>query len=373
MSAPLVPVQPASPRPARRLRAKLGALAFSSLLGAAAVELAARCVITEGPRLAGRSLSENAFHESLDVPSNTGAFGLGYARDRQLGFRLGANLDTSCAFPEAPGEAYRIRTNALAVRDDRPLTEKKGRRVLVLGDSMTFGIGVEREQAFPARLEKELGPGFEVVNVGCCMWGQSEEVAFLEHRASALAPDLVVVQITVANDVLDDLRYRSSGSDELITDPTLCEDLKQHPLLRMPLLADHSRAYRALAWQLGRHAIRYRAMKEPWRLERAAVLVRRARDIATKLGARFAILIAPTAAQLEHSFADRLLGTRAINDFFLQFALREGIPTCDPSAQLQAVYAKSHTPYFPIDKHWNPEGHEAVAAALAPLAAELLK
>lgn len=372
MSAPLDKAR--GDRKGRRLRTKLLAIAVGCSAALLLVEIAARLLITEDPRLRGHSIAEVAFHESIKVPSNDDHRWAGYELDRELGFRLAANLDTEAGFAEAPGGHYRVRTNALALRDDRPLTAKHAKRVLVLGDSMTFGIGVERERAFPAVLEKKLGAPFEVVNAGCCMWGQCEETAFLEHRAAALAPAVVVLEITIANDPLDDVRYSDPYPDgTLAVDSTLGKDLQLHPVFRVPFLPEHSRAYRALVWNVGRHIIRYRAMKEPWRLERAAVLVRRAKALSEKLGAKLAIVVAPTAAQLEHSLADRILATHEINDFFLRLAQQEGIPACDPTVHLQAVYARGHSPYFAIDKHWNPEGHEAVATALAPLVTELAK
>jgi len=372
---------PGEPRKKRRLRTKLVALGLSLLLGALVVELGARLVIHEDPNnLAGRPLGEKAFHEQLRAPSNepaspNGSAWQAYALDPQLGFRLAANVSLVCSFAEAPGGSFHWKTNQLALRDERPLDAKNGERILVLGDSQTFGIGVEREQAFPALLEKKLGAGFEVVNVGCAMWGQREENAFLEHRAKALSPDVVVLEVTIANDVLDDLRYKdeTGPKGELIPDDALARELEQSALFTFPLLADHSRAYRALVWNLGRHAIRYRAMKDKAHLEHAGALVRRARALSEKLGARFVLLIAPTAAQLEHSLADRVLGTKAINDSFADLAKREQIPLCDPWVHLQAVYASGRTPYFPIDKHWNEAGHEAVATALEPLVRELAK
>jgi glycosyltransferase involved in cell wall biosynthesis len=363
-----------APRVARRrrpLRVKLTALAISSMVTLGLVEIGARLVLPEAPQLAGKPLGKNAFHESLQAPNANASTGgwFPYRVDRQQGFGLIANIDTSMTFYEAPNQTYRLRTNALGIRDDRPLTEKKGKRILVVGDSMTFGIGVEREQAFSARLEEKTG--IETVNAGCCMWGQGEEDAFLEHRAPALSPDLVILEFTVANDVLDDLRY--GDPEDLVPDSTLGNDLAEHPIFSIPILADYSRAYRQLMWYVGRHIVRYRAMKERWRLERAWALIHRARDLSRKLGARFLLVIAPTAAQLEHTFSERLLATHAINEFILAEARDDGIDACDPTAALEKVYAKKHTPYFPFDKHWNPEGHDAVAGALAPLVKELLK
>jgi lysophospholipase L1-like esterase len=260
--------------------------------------------------------------------------------------------------------------------------------VLVVGDSMTFGLGVEREEAFPAVLEKwlgaELGRPIEVVNAGVTCWGQREEVAFLQHRAPALEPDLVLLQFTVANDVLDNLRYEDTktGSDgpaeplaedgDLIPDPRLGADLAQHPIFTLPL-ADTSRAWRLFAWHIGRHVVRYRAMVEPWRLERTRLLIRKARDVSAKLGARFALVVAPTIVQVEDGLAETILRTRRINDGVLRRATEDGIQVFDPLPLLKSARAKSELSYFPRDMHWNAHGHELIGRALADWLAPQLR
>jgi lysophospholipase L1-like esterase len=65
------------------------------------------------------------------------------------------------------GGSYPVRTNSLGFRDalvrDVPL-ESKGRRILVLGDSFTEGVGVPFEQTFPGRVAASLAPGTEILN-----------------------------------------------------------------------------------------------------------------------------------------------------------------------------------------------------------------
>lgn len=89
-------------------------------------------------------------------------------------------------------------------------------RIVVLGDSYTFGQGVERDSTFPAQLEKLLnGMGanlrFEVVNLGFCGLNTMTEVQLLakegihpdtwapdpDYRGLAYQPDLVILEYTL--------------------------------------------------------------------------------------------------------------------------------------------------------------------------------
>ena len=70
-------------------------------------------------------------------------------------------------------------------------------RVLALGDSVTFGEGLEAEEAFPALLARELaartGARYEVLNAGVEGYNAETELAFLEERGLALGPETAVV------------------------------------------------------------------------------------------------------------------------------------------------------------------------------------
>lgn len=77
-------------------------------------------------------------------------------------------------------------------------------RILCIGDSHTYGWGVERHEAWPARLERLLeqasGRDFDVVNLGVPSSNSSQVVTRLPRYLARYRPDLIVVTIG-ANDV----------------------------------------------------------------------------------------------------------------------------------------------------------------------------
>lgn len=368
----------ARPRPRRRLRTKLAVALLSLFLPLALVETVAR-IRTQDPLdqqkitqfdPGDRSLGDKAFYESLAYPTAENPWYGVFRVDPQLGFGLEPDVALVLSFSEAAARSYHVRTNALGLRDDRPLASKKPGtfRVLALGDSMTYGMGVEREAAFPALLESQLAKRLaprevEVVNAGVPCWGQWEETAFLEHRAGALTPDLVLLQFTVANDVLDDLRYRDEGG-KLVPDPALGRELAESRLFHNPL-ADWSRAYRNFVWNSGRHILRYRAMLDPARLARASELIRRARDDAKKLGADFALVVAPPKFQVDGGLEETVTGSRGIDTAIVAQAERDGIAALDLGDALRQAKRRGESAYFAVDMHWTPDGHQVVADAVS--------
>jgi lysophospholipase L1-like esterase len=70
-------------------------------------------------------------------------------------------------------------------------------RILLIGDSVTFGSRLEWDQTLPAllaaRLEERSGESYEVLNGGVDGYNTQGELAFLRQRGLALEPGTVVV------------------------------------------------------------------------------------------------------------------------------------------------------------------------------------
>ena len=83
-------------------------------------------------------------------------------------------------------------------------------RILVIGDSITFGYGVRLEETYLKVLESDLNAGtsparYQVVNGGMDGTGLDRHYRFLQSSAPSLDPDLVIVALAL-NDIAD---YRS--------------------------------------------------------------------------------------------------------------------------------------------------------------------
>ena len=88
-----------------------------------------------------------------------------------------------------------VRINSRGLRDvEHSLAKPPGvRRVLVLGDSFTFGYGVEENQRFSNLLARQLGAGWEFINSGVPTWGTADELSYLRDEGLKYHPDLVVL------------------------------------------------------------------------------------------------------------------------------------------------------------------------------------
>ncbi len=88
-----------------------------------------------------------------------------------------------------------LRTNAQGLRMDYDLAfPKTQQRVLVLGDSYTFGPYLENAHTFPAILDRKLEHA-EVINAGHGGYTISHESSLYFERAQYSEPDIVVLQV----------------------------------------------------------------------------------------------------------------------------------------------------------------------------------
>ena len=100
------------------------------------------------------------------------------------------------------GDGTLIKTNQFGMRDYEPAAQDSDSpcRIVVLGDSYTFGLGVREEEAYPKVLEKLLRQSpeaaqcqFEVLNFGVVGYSSHDEDLVLKYRAVNFHPRVVMI------------------------------------------------------------------------------------------------------------------------------------------------------------------------------------
>jgi hypothetical protein len=108
-----------------------------------------------------------------------------------------------------------VATDDFGLRNEHPAERPAGAyRVLALGDSVTFGFGVDQSQSFPADLERLLNAGggtkYQVIDAGVPGFNIRDEAALLPTLLRRYRPDLVLWTV-VSNDYDDSLGIDSEG------------------------------------------------------------------------------------------------------------------------------------------------------------------
>ena len=145
-----------------------------------------------------------------------------------------------------------VKINSLGFRDDREYALAKGPRtfrVLVLGDSVTFGHGSVYEHTYPFLVEQRLRAwrpdvDWQVWNLAVPGYNTSQELAQLLEVGPAFQPDLVIVGF-FENDVVD---------NHVVAPPAATARARSAALTwlyrHVYSTSVYKRAYLELAWRL---------------------------------------------------------------------------------------------------------------------------
>ena len=99
---------------------------------------------------------------------------------------------------------YTFKTNSLGIRNPE-IGEKKGKRILVLGDSFVFGWGVNEEFTFVRVAEKKIqqvDPNISLINTGIPNTGPENYLPVYRALRDKIKPDIVLT-VLYPNDVTD--------------------------------------------------------------------------------------------------------------------------------------------------------------------------
>jgi len=250
------------------------------------------------------------------------------------------------------GEGYppNEETNVDGLRDlTRPVETYPARqRIVILGDSVTFGHGLEAGEAFPQLMEKSLQDWLpiDVFNVALPGWSTRQERLAYERIARKYKPTDVVLAVCL-NDLAELQINLTKPSGVLLS------------------LFKHSATVR---WALGASRREIGAVEELFsdpesaRVQSAFSLfrqeVRVLRDEVKKEGARFHLLVFPFRFQIEPK-APR----PSVQESLAIFAATEEIPMLDFLPEL----VKERTPaaLFLDYDHFNKAGHARIAEWLS--------
>jgi hypothetical protein len=104
-----------------------------------------------------------------------------------------------------PEASFTYSNNSLGFRGGTEYGPKTKPRVLLLGDSITYGLGVNDDQTFAFLLQQQI-PQYEFINAGNPNTGTDYALKFYQLRGRSLQPDVVVLSF-VENDFRDNQRH----------------------------------------------------------------------------------------------------------------------------------------------------------------------
>ena len=305
-----------------------------------------------------------------EVGSPLSAFFMG---DPYLGWRGRPNVRLRFHRPEF--DTLVLHDAAGWRQGDPPPPGDAARRVLVLGDSFTWGWGVDQGELFTDRLQARFAPTTAVDNRGAVAFGTTQEYLLLQRELRS-SHDTVLLMFYIndlANNVDGDGArpvFDLAGGDLLLRNSPA-------PVPRNgfdSFAAAHSRAYAFLEFALGTVKRRFRGEAGDERAYRTAPAVNfhdlpgyavtaRLLDEMNRFthahGARFVLVYIPQRSEFEADAPYPYVA--AVHAMMDDITRRAGIGMIDLAPAFREQTRSGGALVYPIDAHWTAAGH-AVAA-----------
>jgi hypothetical protein len=282
-------------------------------------------------------------------------------------------------------------------------------RVLLVGDSFIEGKQVAEAETVGEQINALMTQAdrqdVRALNAGVFDWSQVHEYLYIREVAPALQPDLIVQFLYVGNDIGDIWPRARSELRDLERPMAVLDDgeVRFLPWRRRQVSADewllNQLSRRSTAWRAFETGVvdklRYRdrdgagvegQMLELFRFKEspaearawqtAEALLVSTRDAAAEVGAQYAVVVIPTRWQVHEDDWKALLAARDEPDDdrwvlrgpqrrLVQLAERHQIPALDLLPPLREAAQQGSRLYYQTDIHWNAQGHQLAASAVA--------
>lgn len=340
----------------RRIAFAAVALTASAILAFAAAELVLRAAASPGFALRGDAQREVLWRDRHAVGVADGRMGYGFDEyDETLGWR-----------PVAGYVSESVRTNAQGMRADREyslLPTPARRRIVVVGDSFSWGEEVRNPETWEVFLERNL-PDTEVLNFGVHGYGTDQQLLRLRRDALRFAPDLVIVGF------YEDNLHRNVMAFRDFAKPRFVLDGEQLRLTNVPVATPEQVLARpeprpgSYVWSLARGVVdelldrtvwRPLPARESWHVTRA--ILTEARREAEASGARFLLAYFPKDVTERPDPQESLFAAWARSTATPYVSVRDRFARL-PQAEWPDLYLYA-------GGHWTPRGNQLAAEAIS--------
>ena len=276
--------------------------------------------------------------------------------DQRFGFLLTPNSRETVHTDEY---RYTIRTNSLGFRTHELEPKPQGqRRLMLLGDSMFFGVGVDYPASIPALLEQRQD-SLKVYNFATL--GHNTAQALIAARAfsNQVEPDLILCGVFIGNDLISNALNYADEQNHIATHHQQVATTRNRLLAALAPYA-WSTTTRALAYSIYVPRLRYQLAAETDIIAATIHHLAAIKSTAGAAGSDFAtILIYPKDA-VGGGLIEQWSQSRYPGRLLARACREQGIKVLDLVEHITGA-ADERRYYFEQDGHFNATGNTRVA------------
>ena len=304
-----------------------------------------------------------------------------FQHDEMLGWVCKPNAEGIYGMTEEYTIHVKINSKGLRDREYNYSKPDGIKRIVVLGDSFTWGIGVEDKERYTEILEDSLLKNIQVMNMGAAGYGNDQELLFLREEGVKYSPDVVIVAF-----YHNDLTNNMHSFQYFQYKPMFVLDAENKLILtNVPvpqkgflsfgmLLYTHSHTFHFLFERLQSRGILDKLIKMVFGKKDASTtnvsyiterqngynltkaILREIDAVAEANNAKTMIVIFPFRAHVKNKNCDP-----EINGALVDFGKESNIPVLDLLPEFREHAKNGEQLYFKNDSHWNANGHRLAA------------
>lgn len=295
---------------------------------------------------------------------------------------------------------YRITTDANGFRRTYPFENtRKTYSFAILGDSQSFGVGVNDEYTFSSLLAKNLGE--PVLNTACPGYNTIEEFLTYKNRVQQLKPGYVLLFFFSGNDPYENYKNRELYYGESKPQPLVQKQQNLFSPFSLAglknFLSKHSAIYDSLIKlrqipQINQFLYHYKLVNptSPFELaifkkdehsdalahwQMTELIIKNLRDEVESNDAKFWIVFIPDRYQVDQAYWEKWVSKYQLNpqDYDLmrpnrhlaEFSRKNGIHFEDTTEALIKTQKQGKNVYWKTDAHLNGLGNQVIAEFIA--------
>lgn len=287
-----------------------------------------------------------------------------YFYDTLIGWKLKPNITNKKDITNESKNNILVNTNSKGFRGKEEYSYSKPKnkvRILIIGDSFSFGTDVNDNETFPYYLQKML-PNTEIINMGVAGYGNDQMLIYLKNTGIKYKPDIVILG-AILGDMIRNLqnfrdyskpKFIQKNNDLVLTNIPVAkpEEILRYDWLRPRIIDLYSMIkfqYQSSTGQLGKEA---ELITKPILSE----IVR----ICDSIQALPVFVFIPTDDQIRDSiqnisFDKAVLSLYKIDDKVKYFSTLPYFRSANKKGEkIKPTYSG----------HWNPEANHLIALAI---------
>ena len=279
---------------------------------------------------------------------------------KKFGFVLSANSERTETTKEF---TYTSRTNSLGFRAREIAPRTAGQyRVMLLGDSFFWGVGVENSETISSVMEDIGKPILSAYNFSTVGYNTVQELLVAQSYVKSLKPDHVILGFFIGNDIISNaITFVDENGNYAISGEW--EGRIRSELRRSMGLLFHSVIFRIIALSVYIPRVRYQIAITDDVIAKSYERISELRQLAINSGSEFSVVIFYPQDSVQGGIVEAWSNSRKAGQLVYLYCQEKSIPVLDLIRYMNTPEHKSRY-FYARDGHLNKEGNKLVAIAI---------